>query len=67
MTIPSLFLSTTVADPLLTATDVAAMLGITRKRAYELPIPYVQISRRSKRWKRSDVEAFIASRRQEAA
>ena len=60
-------LSLVVSDPLLTAREVAALLGVKPKRVYELPIPFVQLSARSKRWRRSDVEQFVNSRRQEAA
>ena len=50
-------------EPLLTATDVARVLGVRPKRVYELGIPAVKISPRSLRWAPSDLEAWIASRR----
>lgn len=50
-------------DPLLTAVEVAAILGVRAKRVYELGIPAVRISPRTLRWQRSDLLAWIAKRR----
>ena len=50
-------------EPLLTAEQVAGMLAVRPKRVYELGIPCVRISTRSLRWRRSDLEAWLASRR----
>jgi predicted DNA-binding transcriptional regulator AlpA len=49
-------------DPLLTAADVAVVLGVRPKRVYELALPAVRISERSLRWKRADILAFIERR-----
>lgn len=54
------------ADRLLSAAQVALLLSVKRKRVYELPLPYVQLGIRSKRWRLADVESFIAQRRKEA-
>ena len=53
------------AEPerLLTAADVARILSVRSKRVYELGIPYVRISERAKRWRRSDIDTWINSRR----
>lgn len=50
-------------DPLLKAEEVAALLGLRLKRVYELGIPSVRISARCLRWRRDDVEDWLASRR----
>ena len=52
----------TVLEPLLTAERVATILGVRPKRVYELGIPAVQLSARAKRWRRSAIEAWLASR-----
>lgn len=49
--------------PLLTAQQVAQVLGVGRKRVYELGIPAVHISRKSLRWRRVDLEMWIETRR----
>lgn len=49
-------------EPLLTAEQVARILGVRAKRVYELGIPRVQVSTRTLRWSRSAVEAWIAAR-----
>jgi hypothetical protein len=49
---------------LMTATEVALRLNVrSAKRVYELPIPFVQLSERSKRWLEADVENFIQGRK----
>ena len=48
--------------PLLTAKEVAAILGVRVKRVYELGIPAVRISARQLRWRPSAVQQWIASR-----
>jgi predicted DNA-binding transcriptional regulator AlpA len=49
-------------EPLLTAAQVARIVGVSTKRAYELGIPAVRISERSLRWRPSTVAAWIAQR-----
>ncbi len=49
--------------PLLTADEVAHILGVGFKRVYELPIPRIHLSARSLRWRRADVAAWLESRR----
>lgn len=44
---------------LMTAREVAAMLNVRPQRVYELGIPHVQISHRSKRWDPNAVLAWI--------
>lgn len=53
----------TLPDPLLTAKEVAIILGVRPKRVYELGIPAIRISPRTLRWRRSDVEEWIENRR----
>lgn len=48
--------------PLLTAKEVAVILGVRPKRVYELGIPTVRISARQLRWRPSAVQQWIASR-----
>jgi predicted DNA-binding transcriptional regulator AlpA len=50
-------------EPLLTAEQVAAILGVRPKRVYELGIPCVHLSARSLRYRRSDVVCWIEGRR----
>jgi predicted DNA-binding transcriptional regulator AlpA len=50
-------------EPLLTARQVATILGVSVKRVYELSVPTVRISERSLRWSRADLETWIAERR----
>ncbi len=52
----------TAMEPLLTVAQVARVLGVRPKRVYELGVPAVRISERSLRWRRADLEAWIASR-----
>jgi len=49
-------------EPLLTAAEVARIVGVSAKRVYELGIPAVRISERSLRWRPSTVAAWIAQR-----
>lgn len=49
-------------ERLLTARQVAAIVGVSPKRLYELGIPAVHISDRSLRWRPSTVAAWIAQR-----
>jgi predicted DNA-binding transcriptional regulator AlpA len=49
-------------EPLLTAEQVAAILGVRPKRVYELGIPGVRLSVHCVRWRRADLSAWIASR-----
>jgi hypothetical protein len=53
---------------LLTAKQVAVRLNLNNsKRVYELSIPFVQLSERSKRWLEDDVETFIEHRKRGVA
>ena len=49
-------------EPLLTAAEVARVLGVRPKRVYELGIPAVKLSARSLRWRPRQVAAWIAAR-----
>ena len=49
-------------EELLTAAEVARIVGVSPKRLYELGIPSVRISERSLRWRPSTVAAWIAQR-----
>lgn len=49
-------------EPLLTAAEVARIVGVSPKRLYELGIPSVRISERALRWRPSTVAAWIAQR-----
>ena len=55
--------SVTLFDPLLTAKEVGAILGVRTKRVYELGIPAVKISARTLRWRPGDVVEWIGKRR----
>lgn len=59
-------MSESADDRLLTAEQVAAILGVRPKRVYELPLPQVRVSERTLRWCRSDVMAWIAERKRVA-
>jgi predicted DNA-binding transcriptional regulator AlpA len=54
--------ATAALEPLLTAAEVAQVLGVRPKRVYELGIPSVRLSTKSLRWRRSAVQAWIDSR-----
>ncbi len=58
---------TTGVESLLTAAEVARVLGVRPKRVYELGIPAVKLSARSLRWRPSQVAAWIAGREGSAA
>lgn len=49
-------------EPLLTAREVAAILGVSPKRVYELGIPSVRVSTRSVRWRPSVLKNWINER-----
>ncbi len=49
-------------EPLLTAGDVACILGVRPKRVYELGIPAVRLSQKTLRWRRSAVQAWLDQR-----
>ncbi len=51
-------------EQLLTARQVAALVGVNLKRVYELSIPIIRISARSIRWKLKDVLSWIDERRE---
>lgn len=50
-------------EPLLTAAEVAKVLGVRPKRVYELGIPAVRLSVKTLRWRLSDLEAWLDQRR----
>ena len=52
--------SADVPESLLTAAQVARIVGVSTKRVYELGIPAVRISERSLRWRPRTVEIWIA-------
>jgi predicted DNA-binding transcriptional regulator AlpA len=49
-------------ETLLTAEQVARVLGVRTKRVYELGIPGVKLSERSLRWRPSQLAAWIHER-----
>jgi predicted DNA-binding transcriptional regulator AlpA len=49
-------------EPLLTAVEVARILGVRPKRVYELGIPAVRISEKALRWRRSAVQGWLDAR-----
>lgn len=49
-------------EPLLTAAEVARLLGVRPKRVYELGIPAVRLSEKTLRWRRSAVLSWLESR-----
>jgi predicted DNA-binding transcriptional regulator AlpA len=51
-------------ERLLTAREVAGIIGVNIKRVYDLRIPAVRISDRSLRWSRRDVLNWIEERRE---
>ena len=53
-----------ILNKLLTAKDVAAILGVSHKRVYELGIPCIRISSRSLRYQQSDVSAWLKRRKE---
>jgi predicted DNA-binding transcriptional regulator AlpA len=53
-------------DELLDAREVAAMLKVRLKRVYELGIPTLRVGPRTLRWRVSDVEDWLAKRRDAA-
>jgi predicted DNA-binding transcriptional regulator AlpA len=55
----------TPADPdrLLTAHEVARVLGVTRKRVYALPLPRIMLSEKCVRYRWSDLLSWLESRR----
>ena len=53
----------TRVERLLTAAQVAQVLGIRPKAVYELDIPRVELSPRRYRWRLSDLNAWIEARR----
>ena len=51
-----------LVSQLLTAKEVAVILGVRSKRVYELGIPTVRLSERSIRWRPETVERWIRER-----
>ncbi len=49
-------------DQLLTAKQVAVILGVRLKRVYELGIPAIRLSERSIRWRPETVAQWIRER-----
>ena len=54
-------------DQVLTADEAAAVLKVTRKRLYQLPIPCSRLSLKTRRYLREDVMNFLKRKRLEAA
>jgi predicted DNA-binding transcriptional regulator AlpA len=56
---------TVPAEPnrLLTADEVARVLGVRRKRVYSLPLPRIMLSEKCVRYRWSDLLAWLESRR----
>jgi predicted DNA-binding transcriptional regulator AlpA len=54
--------SEALLEPLLTAAEVARILGVRPKRVYELGIPAVRLSEKCMRWRPSQVQAWLDSR-----
>lgn len=54
-------------DEVLTADEAAALLKITKKRLYQLPIPCSRLSAKTRRYLREDVMAFLRKKRLSAA
>jgi predicted DNA-binding transcriptional regulator AlpA len=50
-------------DRLLTADEVARVLGVHRKRVYALPLPRIMLSEKCVRYRWSDLVAWLESRR----
>lgn len=53
-------------DPILTAAEVGRRLGISLRQVQRLEIPYFDLGERTRRYRWSDVERFLAQRRREA-
>ena len=49
-------------EPLLTAAEVAKVLGVRPKRVYELGIPAVRLAEKTLRWRRSAVQTWLDAR-----
>lgn len=56
-----------LSDEVLTSEEAAALLKVTRKRLYQLPIPCTKLSIRTRRYLRGDVMDFLRKRRLTAA
>jgi predicted DNA-binding transcriptional regulator AlpA len=50
-------------ERLLTAGEVAEVLGVPRKRVYALPLPRYMLSEKCVRYRWSDLAAWLESRR----
>jgi predicted DNA-binding transcriptional regulator AlpA len=50
-------------DRLLTADEVARVLGVHRKRVYALPLPRIMLSAKCVRYRWSDLLAWLETRR----
>lgn len=55
-------LTTAGVEHLLTAKQVAEILGVRQKRIYELGIPAVHVSERQLRWRPEVVQRWITER-----
>ena len=55
--------SRAVADPLLTREQVAAWLHVTPKSLPRLGVPCLDLGRRTKRYYRADVQAWLDTQR----
>lgn len=48
---------------LLTAKELGALLGMSPKRVYDVPIPQVRVGKRAVRWRVTDVRDFLMRRK----
>lgn len=51
-----------LSEPLLTADDLAEFLAIPRDSVYQLPIPRLRVGRNRVRFRRADVERYLAGK-----
>lgn len=51
-----------MADRLLNAREVSALANVSKRRVYSLPIEYIDLGPRSRRWRESVVLAFLDAR-----
>jgi hypothetical protein len=57
---------TALGDPILTREDVARWLQLKPRQVERLGIPYMRLGKRTIRYRRSEVEAWLATCRQAA-
>ena len=51
------------AEDVLTQDEAAAFLKVTKRRLYQLPIPCSRLSRRTRRYFREDLVAYLKRKR----